>query len=417
VEPSRRILLFDPVGDTAAVLRRGGVSWEPLTEKSDLKPDSLVVVGRKGYGEAFLSLAKKLSLEQAVVRDGVDLLVFEQTAGSPFGLQLEEVSARHVFRAADAHPFLHGLEAEDFINLRGESDLIEPYPDAPPETEKQWPKRYFKWGNRGVVATFVYTKPHYAPFTPVLECGFDLVDSPLMEAKAGRGRIVLCQVDVTSRCGVDPVSTQLVSNLLAELSQRGDAACMPSAIIGDSAKTVLGRFGVAPGPFDPSASKLVFVGTEPLSQEQTKQIESTANAGATIVFLPGAPSAAAFGLELKDTRFFIGRMKPNALFAGLNDGDLYMKKWVSVPVACAGNGWEPVVEPGIVAVKKLGRGRLVACPIEPATLGETRGRIKALRFWNCLLANLGAERSTFLHSDRAAYETNKWEEIPPFINW
>jgi hypothetical protein len=190
------VLVVDPAGETTSALKRAGVDVEPLGEKSDLKSASVLVVGKKAYSEGFLSLAKKLGLEQAVW-DGLNVLVFEQTAGEVLGLKLEEQSTRHVFMAQPQHPFLKGLEPEDFINLRGESDLIAPYPEAPPETEKQWPKRYFKWGNRGVVATFVYTKPHYAPFTPILECGFDLVNSPLLEAKMGKGRIVLCSVDVT----------------------------------------------------------------------------------------------------------------------------------------------------------------------------------------------------------------------------
>ena len=215
VEPKRRILLFDPVGQTAKILQQEGVAWEPLTEKADLKAECLAVVGKRSYGEAFVSLAKKLRLEQALINGRVSLVVFEQTGGNPLGLQLEELSTRHAFRASDAHPLLHWLGPEDFVNLRGESDLIEPYPDAAPQTERQWPKRFFKWGNRGVVSTFAYRKPHYGPFKPVLECGFDLAHSPLLEAGIGRGLVTLCQVDVTSRYGKDPVSTQLVRSLLS----------------------------------------------------------------------------------------------------------------------------------------------------------------------------------------------------------
>ena len=57
----------------------------------------------------------------------------------------------------------------------------------------------FKWGNRGIVATYVYRKPHYSAFKPILECGFDLIQSPLLEARFGKGGVTLCQVDVTPR--------------------------------------------------------------------------------------------------------------------------------------------------------------------------------------------------------------------------
>ena len=416
---SGKIVVFDPQGHTQRVLGRAGVAAEPLTAATDLSSVSLVVVGREAYGEAFVALAKRLKLEQAVAK-GLNLLLFEQAPPGVLGLKLEEQSARRVFMAQPDHPVLAGLAASDFVDLRGRSDLIEPYPDAPPETEQKWPERYFKWGNRGVVATFVCTKSHYAPFTPILECGFDLVDSPLMEARVGRGRICLCQVDVTSRYGTDPVSTQLVNNLLCELSRRDGPPARSCACIGGSATEFLRRFGMVPRPFEASAPQLVFIGKEPLSLAQERAVRSAAQNGATVVFLPGASSCAAFGLTLRDAPFFIGRMKPDAFLRGLNDGDLYMKKVVTVPMVRAENGWRVLVEPGLLAGKALGKGGLLACTIDPDRLGNCRGRVKALRFWNVLLANLGAERpgfQPFMPGAMDLYEPNPWEKIPPFINW
>ena len=181
----------------------------------------MLIVGRRAYGPEFLRLARQIGLERAVA-DGLNLLVLEQTVGEVLGLRLHEQSQRQAFVSTSGHPLLAGLGPEDFINLRGQSDVIEPYPDAAPETERHWPARCFKWSNRGITATYVYTKPHYAAMVPILESGFDLTDSPLLEGRAGKGRIVLCQVDVTPRYGTDPVSTQLVDNALRSLTVRGD---------------------------------------------------------------------------------------------------------------------------------------------------------------------------------------------------
>jgi hypothetical protein len=63
---------------------------------------------------------------------------------------------------------------------------------------------------------------------------------------------------------------------------------------------------------------------------------------------------------------------------------------------------------------------MIACQLDLKRLGEGRSRIKALRFWNILLANLGAERlgfKQFLSSGLKVYELNDWEQIPPYINW
>lgn len=414
-----KVLLFDTEGQTTAALPRAGISFEPLTEASDLSSAALVIVGRQSYAEAFLALARKLDLERAV-RNGLHLLVFEQTAGSPLGLKLEEQSTRQAFIAAPGHPFLHGLAPEDFVDFRGQSDLTDAYPPAPPGTEHEFPKRFYKWGNRGVVASYVYTKPHYAPFTPILECGFDLVNSPLMEARLGNGRVVVCQLDVTSRCGADPVATRLVQNLVVELARTVEAGEQPCAFLGESAKEFVRPFGLVPEAFDPQHSDLVLVGVEALSSEQVAELEAAARRGATVLLLPGAASAGAFGLQTRETQVFIGRMGSSPLLAGLGDDDLYLKSLTTVAAALPGNGWESIITPGLVAVKKVGKGRLVACQVDPSKLGATRGRVKALRFWNLLLANLGARRAgfdTFLAPEDSRYEENPWEHIPPYFDW
>ena len=55
-----------------------------------------------------------------------------------------------------------------------------------------------------------------------------------------------------------------------------------------------------------------------------------------------------------------------------------------------------------------------------AKLGPSRVRVKALRFWNVLLANLDVERGTcdnFLRPDVDVHEPNPWEQVPPYMNW
>ena len=417
--PEGQILVFDPVGRTTEMLESAGIPHQALTDASDLTRASLVVVGRESYGEAFADLARSVGLEDAVA-GGLNLLIFEQTKGSPLGLRLHEQSARRVFVAQPDHALLKYLDAADFVDLRGASDLMEPYPEAPPETESQWPARFFKWGNRGTVASFVYRKPHYAPFRPILECGFDLVDSPLLEAQIGQGRIVLCQVDVTSRYGANPVSTTLVNNLLAALTEPGGTDTSPCAYLGASARDLLEPFGVTPTAFDQDRSDLIAIGREPLSDGELTSVERAAERGATVLLLPGAAVTEHFGLELSEQRLFISRPGTDPLLAGLSAGDLYLKRWETISVARPANGWECLVEPGLVATKRVGAGRLISCQLDPSALGGTRGRVKALRVWNSLLSGAGTRRDgfrRFLRPTVAGYEPNESEEMPGYINW
>ncbi|OGV72371.1 MAG: hypothetical protein A3K19_23485 [Lentisphaerae bacterium RIFOXYB12_FULL_65_16] len=413
------VLVYDPPGETARLLARAGVTATPLTPESRLDSTALVIVGRKAFGPEFLALAKQLNLEAAVAQ-GLNLLVFEQAGGNPCGLKLPERSERSVFIAAPGHPFLNGLADADFADLRGESDLMEAYPEPTPDTEKHQflLPRYFKWSNRGVVATYVYTKPHYIAFRPVLECGFDLVESPLMEARFGSGRVALCQVDVTPRYGTDPVSTRLVANLLADLSRRGTAenATLPVATTG-AAPALLSLFNVASEPFAPGKpTQLIAVGTGELPTESKAAILKAAEDGATVVLLPGT-APAAFGVPLRNSHLFGAKLSDLPLTSGLNDGDCYLKKWLDLSMATAGDGWELLAEPGVAAVKTVGKGRLVAILLDPATL-EARARVKALRFCNGLLTNLGATRTgAWLAPMGKVYEPNPWEEMPPWIMW
>ncbi|MDP7254086.1 MAG: hypothetical protein QGF00_31080, partial [Planctomycetota bacterium] len=92
-------------------------------------------------------------------------------------------------------------------------------------------------------------------------------------------------------------------------------------------------------------------------------------------------------------------------------------KWVALRVGQKSEGWEMITVPGIVALKKIGKGRLVACQLDLGRLKD-RGRIKAFRFWRIFLANLGANTSaSFTEPEVSVYLPNKWESMPGYINW
>ena len=410
------VLLHDPAGATATVLAKAAIETAALTKDSAVDKAGLLIVGRDAYAAQFQALAQEMNLEAAVKR-GLNLLVFEQREGELFGLKPIERSERMVFAAVPEHPFLAGLSEPDFCNFRGSSDRMEAYPEPDPLSEKQWPSRFFKWGNRGIVATHVLTRPHYMPFMPVLECGFDLVESPLLEARFGKGRVVLCQLDVTSRFGTDPVSTRLVGNLLSVLSKRGTEDLLPCECIGTSAEAFLQPFAVRPAA-GAGARRLIVAGHERDSLDAKERVETAVRKGATALLLPGSPLAAAFGLELGEERFFMGKLTNDALLSGLNNGDLFVKEWVKLPAALPKNGWQVLAAPGLVAEKRLGEGWLVSCQLDPLAL-PARGRIKAVRFWNVLLANLGVERSgqpAFMRPAKAL-EENEFEKMPRYFEW
>jgi hypothetical protein len=287
------------------------------------------------------------------------------------------------------------------------------------DTIRRWPPRFFKWSNRGVLSTFVARKPQFSPLLPVLEFGFDMAQSPLLEGRFGAGRVALCQVDVTSRYGTDPVSTRLVGNLLASLSTRGTAAPVRAVACDPKAATFLEPFGVTAPVSSAPDGNLIFVGAATLPDTPARAVERVVRAGATAVLLPGSQATERFGLKLTKARAFRVNWGKDPLLTGLNAGDGYLKAWLELPAAAEEGGWQALAEPGVVAVRALGQGRIVACSLDPTAL-QGRARIKALRVWNALLTNLNVPReglSDFLQPAHPVWEANEPEQLPPYMDW
>ena len=78
--------------------------------------------------------------------------------------------------------------------------------------------RVWRCGNRGNVASVLIEKPARGDFLPILDGGYSLQYSPLMEYREGKGMVLFCQLDVTGRTDPEPAAGVLVSNLLRYVS-------------------------------------------------------------------------------------------------------------------------------------------------------------------------------------------------------
>ena len=61
--------------------------------------------------------------------------------------------------------------------------------------ERDQPYAGWHWGNRGAVTSAAIEKPHRSG-SPLLECEFDLAYTPLMELDYGKGRLIVCTLDL-----------------------------------------------------------------------------------------------------------------------------------------------------------------------------------------------------------------------------
>jgi Glycosyl hydrolases family 2 len=212
--------IFDPVGDTTNMLKKAGFNLKKI--KNILPNRGILVIGRhvleKGINVKKLA---RMGFDKKV-KEGLKVVVFEQACSNILGLKAYENSPRRTFISASGHPVLKGINAPDIWHWSGASDIIEAYPvpkKIPTAAGGWFPERFWKWGNGNNVATYVIQKPMFGAFRALIDCGFDLMDTPLLESCIGKGRFIFCQMDVTNRYAIDPAATQLVDNIFAYMNE------------------------------------------------------------------------------------------------------------------------------------------------------------------------------------------------------
>ena len=196
VQIGGKIALFDPPGQTTALLRRMGVAFETVDPTADLSSFSTLIIGK-----AALTLAGPAP-DITRVRDGLKVIVFEQTSDvlqNRLGFHVEEYGLRQVFKRLPDHPALAGVATENLTNWRGEATIM------PRQLEYQFDKyktpmiqwcgltvsHCWRCGNYGNVASVLIEKPGRGDFLPIVDGGFSLQYSPLMEFRDGKGLVSL----------------------------------------------------------------------------------------------------------------------------------------------------------------------------------------------------------------------------------
>jgi hypothetical protein len=218
VQSASRIALFDPKGETAAMLKGLGVAFEAVDAGSDLAPYGVLVVGKK----AVTVDAPAPDIRR--VRGGLRVVIFEQTGDvleKRFGFRIAEYGLRWVFERVPDHPILAGLGDAHLWNWRGDATNL----PARGTYELTYHSPMAKWcditvtrrwlcGGRGSVASVLIEKPAAGDFLPILDGGYALQYASLMEYREGTGMVLFCQTDVTGRTEADPAAEALVRNIV-----------------------------------------------------------------------------------------------------------------------------------------------------------------------------------------------------------
>jgi hypothetical protein len=451
---SSKIALFDPPGQTSKWLAALGVHCQSIDAIADLSAFDILLIG-KG---ALTVSGPAPAIER--VRDGLKVVVFEQTADAlekRLGFHVEEYGLRQVFPRVPDSPLLAGLDAETLRDWRGSSTLLAPaldcklsqrYDGAPAVT---WcgleVTRLWRRGNWGDAASVLIEKPPRGDFLPILDGGYALQYSPLLEYREGPGMVLFCQMDVTARTENDPAAETLAANILRYAESWHPAPRRGVAYAGGPEGLAwLAASGV---PVVPLKNGM------PASNEVLVAAPGAATEGAAIKnWVEAGGRVLALGLNETEANSFLpapATMRTNehiaayfppfgadSLLAGVAPADIHNRAPRKMPLLTGG---ADVFGDGVLGVD----GNVVFCQIPPFQVADVAGALTNGVSFNLrrtfertsfaasrLLGNLGASGSTpllerFGHAANASdarwleglYLTRpvEWDDPYRFFGW
>jgi len=266
-----KIALLDPRGETKALLKGMGVDSHYVASTADLAGYDMLIVGKGAL------TVDGPAPDIGRVRDGLKVVLFEQTSQvleQRFGFRVVEYGLRNVFPRVPDHPLLAGLAAEHLRDWRGQATTLGQglkYTMRPMygptvkwcDIDVTRPWRCGTWGN---VASVLIEKPARGDFLPIVDGGFSLQYSPLMEYREGKGMVLFCQLDVTGRTENDPAAQRLAGNIIEYVSAwkpKPDSSRKALYVGEPAGKAHLEKAGVSLAPYDGgklSAEHVLIVG-------------------------------------------------------------------------------------------------------------------------------------------------------------
>jgi len=201
-----RVAVYDPRGKVTSFLESAGARVASMTGLDRVPKDArILVVGpdaldsKGAYGTSLATAA----------RDGISVVVLEQDMAVA-GVNVPARLTTTAHFGGYAHPQALGTKA--FRDL-GRDDLID------------WAGEFPTYKN-------VYKKPAGGARS-LVQCGEMLPYSALVEVPAGKGYLVLCQLRVGAKLGVDPAADILLRNLVETYAGASPSQKMASVVADD----------------------------------------------------------------------------------------------------------------------------------------------------------------------------------------
>jgi beta-galactosidase len=412
------VLLVDSSGKTEKVLAQMGVGFTKLSAEDSAAQSNadaigkarLVVVGKNSYPDAVKVFSKAPVLD--AVRNGLNLVVLEQMNRHVMGLKLENTSSRDVYVRSPDSPLLAGLDDRDFANWRSESQMLPSYPSFDAQSLWWWQgysyqgqfnkwrqRRAWHWSNKAMVATFCAEKPQFGNFRVLLDAGFDLLYTPLVEFQAGKGRVLLNQLDLVDHYGIDPVATMLLQRILDEYSRPAARKLTPVAVVSDAGAAALKDLRMqSKRGLDGQVAFLLPDDLDKQDARQTEELRNFVQNGGSVVTSVKTTEQAAklpIKLTLEARKAFNPTFPADPAFSGLGISDLFLREMHDFQAVTKAEGAKAALSPmGIAGTVEFGKGRIVLLQLPPDKFKGAEafwGRSKVIRTYSAILGNLGGK--------------------------
>ena len=388
-QAAKKIAIFDPLGETTKLLNEMFVDFQPVRARDDLSSFDTLVIGKRALSIDGTAPA----IER--VRDGLRVLVFEQTADvlqKRLGFRVEEYGLRNAFPRIPDHPLLAGIREEHLHDWRGEATLTSPRlkyelrPRLGPTVE--WcgltVPHLWRCGNRGNVASVLIEKPTRGDFLPIVDGGFSMQYSPLLEYREGRGMILFCQLDVTGRTESDPAAETLARKLLDYVSGWKPSPRRQAVYAGDPAgRKFFESIGVSATPYrgeQLTVEQVLIVGTgggkelSPHAAAIAEWLKASGNLiaiGANQQDINGWPTSEIRLQNLEHIATYFEPQSADSPLAGVAPADVHNRDPRVLPLVAGG---ARVIGDGVLA--RVENTNIVFCQLAP---WEFRGNRPNLR--------------------------------------
>jgi beta-galactosidase len=357
IKSSAKTALFDPKGETRKLLDYMGIQYQLIDEDAKLNGYDLLIIGKEAL------TMKGAGIDAGNVRNGLKIVVFEQTSEvleKRFGFRVNEYGLRRVFKRISDHPALAGLDSDNLRDWQGAATLLpeklkyemndQEFNGAPTVKWCDIPvTRIWRCGNNGNVASVLIEKPACGDFRPVVDGGYNLQYSPLIEYREGKGLVMFCQLDVTGRTEIDPAALQLAGNIISYVSEWKPETKLSAFYAGDQeGKSHLEKAGLSVLSFEnnklsPAQVLIIGPGGSQQLMSKSKDIAKWINAGGRLLAIglnqEEVDAILPFKIGMKKEEHisaFFEAIAINSPFAGIGPSDVHNRAPKELSLVTAG---------------------------------------------------------------------------------